>query len=166
MGNFTINCGNADAQSHDKLSSQQLCWRASQTRSEAETPIPNSANTDGDADPAYIALLLSTLSLYLLDVHFHVWPRLYSEACRTQQFIPPRYEHYFPRGTSCLFDINFAECSLQNVPYSLKYWKYFVLLLIASATIRISTEFSISSIATESLKLHSHCYNDQALVAI
>lgn len=24
--------------------------------SEAETPIPNSANTDGDADPAYIAL--------------------------------------------------------------------------------------------------------------
>lgn len=33
-------------------------------------------------------------------------------------------------------------------------------------TIRISTEFRISSIATESLKLHSHCYNDQALVAI
>jgi len=28
-------------------------------------------------------------------------------------------------------------------------------------TIRISTEFSISSIATESLKLHSHCYSDQ-----
>ena len=64
MGNVTINCGNADAQSHDINYLASSCAGELLRPSEAETPIPDSANTDGDADPAYIALLRSTLSLY------------------------------------------------------------------------------------------------------
>ena len=166
-----------DAQPHD-IVNYLACSCAGELfrHSEAEAPVPNSVDTDCDTVPAYSPITCYTVAL--LAERAFLRPGDYSEACRTRQLVPPRYQHYFPGGSSCLSDLDalclLAECSIQL--------KILDVFCPAFDSIRIpqcswaaltdSTGLNCSSAlnrllsSVESLTLHGHCHNDQAPLAI